>query len=272
MEISVIIPTYKPKDYIWECLTSLINQSFAKDKFEIIIVLNGCSTPWKNEIETFIKYNMSNMNVVFLHTEVSGVSNARNIALDVARGKYVTFLDDDDYISEKYLQRMYEVSRLDTIVLSNTIAFKDGSKYDSIPYQLTDVYKEYSNHKSINLNSKVRKYFSGPCMKLIPMNFIHGRRFNVKFKNGEDSLFMFLISDMIHRLVFTSSDAIYYRRYRQGSAVMKQRSKRDRIINNFNCILEYTRIYLKGGYSHYFFLSRIAAEFRCAINAILKNM
>ena len=40
-KISVIIPTYAPKDYLWECLGSLENQTLSKDEFEVILVLNG---------------------------------------------------------------------------------------------------------------------------------------------------------------------------------------------------------------------------------------
>ena len=54
MKISVIIPTYKPKAYLWECLNSLCNQSFHFEDYEIIIVLNGCKEPYDSQINEFI--------------------------------------------------------------------------------------------------------------------------------------------------------------------------------------------------------------------------
>ena len=54
MKISVIIPTYKPKEYIWECLDSLKSQTFDKKEFEIILILNGCKEPYYSEIDKYI--------------------------------------------------------------------------------------------------------------------------------------------------------------------------------------------------------------------------
>ena len=105
-KISVIIPTYKPQDYLWECLDSLLIQTFPKEDFEIILVLNGCIEPYKSKIEQYIVDKMQGVNVNFIHTEVGGVSNARNIALDQTRGEFITFLDDDDYFSKTTLERI----------------------------------------------------------------------------------------------------------------------------------------------------------------------
>lgn len=82
MDISVIIPTYKPQSYIWECLDSLKNQTFAKERFEIILVLNGCREPYYSQIHAYIENNLHGYNVNFIQTDQGGVSNARNIALD----------------------------------------------------------------------------------------------------------------------------------------------------------------------------------------------
>ena len=95
--ISVIIPTYKPKAYLWECLDSIANQTISSQNYEVIIVLNGCTEPWAGELEKYISSNMSGLNVNFVNCEEGGVSNARNIALNLAKGEYITFIDDDDY-------------------------------------------------------------------------------------------------------------------------------------------------------------------------------
>ena len=123
-KISIIIPTYKPQTYIWECLDSLRNQTFAKDKFEVIIVLNGCINPWKCQIEDYIANKMQGMNVNFIHTEQRGVSNARNLALDLVKGEYVTFIDDDDFVSPSYLEELYVKASPDTISLCYPYAFE----------------------------------------------------------------------------------------------------------------------------------------------------
>ena len=108
MKNSVVIPTYKPQSYLWDCLDSMVAQTLPKEDFELILVLNGCSEPWKSQIQEYLDSKMEGMNVKFFYTEQGGVSNARNMALDVAEGEYVTFIDDDDFISPRYLELLYE--------------------------------------------------------------------------------------------------------------------------------------------------------------------
>lgn len=270
MKITVIIPTYKPKDYLWECLNSLVRQTLSKNCFEVIIVLNGCAEPWKSQVEDFINCNMQGVDVNFIYTEMGGVSNARNIALDIAKGDYITFLDDDDYLSPRALEEMFSLASPDLVVGCYPSAFNDGTD-EQIPYGLTKLYDYCINLESLRLNSKARKFFSGPCMKLIPVTCIGDRRFNTQFANGEDSIFMFLISDKIDQIVLTSKDAIYYRRFRPNSAVTKKRGTKERIINNYRSIKEYIRIFSKGGYSLYFFITRILAELRGIIMAPINS-
>lgn len=81
MKISVIIPTYKPQNYLWDCLASLVAQTFPKDDFEVILVLNGCNEPYKSAIEKYIAEMMQGMHVNLIHAEKPGVSNARNIEI-----------------------------------------------------------------------------------------------------------------------------------------------------------------------------------------------
>ena len=119
----------------------------------------------------------------------------------------------------------------------------------------------------MSLTSNIRKFFSGPCMKLIPMNFIQGRRYDVRFKNGEDSIFMFLISDKIKKINFTSETAIYYRRFRANSALTAKRSRRSKIRNSCKMISAYISIYSSSPfkYNFIFFLTRILGAIKSII-------
>ena len=264
MEISVIIPTYKPKEYLFECLDSIVNQEFPKEKFEVILVLNGCGHPYIGKIEKYISGKMTGMNVDFIHTMQRGVSNARNRALDRAKGKYVAFIDDDDFISPKYLGELYDKVAEDTIALSYGYAFNDGELSRQLKnYSVTEQFERIS-HNGKQCYAKARKFFSGPCMKLIPICMIMNRRFDTRFKNGEDSLFMFLISDKMRYVDFTSKDAVYYRRYRNNSAMTGYRS-RDQIIKNaLKLIDSYAGIYFTAPlkYNFIFFVNRILGAVR----------
>ncbi len=104
MKISVIVPTYKPKDYLWECLESIYNQTFSKKEYELILVLNGCDEPYGTRIVSWLNEH-TDLQVLYIQTDIGGVSNARNMALDIANGEYITFIDDDDFISPSYLKK-----------------------------------------------------------------------------------------------------------------------------------------------------------------------
>lgn len=244
MKISVIVPTYKPQAYLWECLDSIYNQTFPKSDYELVLVLNGCNEPYNTQILDWLSKH-KDLNVQFFQIDTGGVSNARNIALDNAKGEYVTFIDDDDLISTAYLKELYEKATPDTVSLCYPYAFNDGDIEKQLPYSITKAYDYICKHKCKKLSSMARKFFSGPCMKLIPMSFIHDRRYDVRFKNGEDSLFMFLISDKIDKVSFTSKDAIYYRRFRENSACTRSKTKREIIANKMNMIKAYISIYLR---------------------------
>ena len=263
MKISVIVPTYKPQAYLWECLDSIYNQTFPKADYELLLVSNGCNEPYNTQILDWLSKH-KDLNVQFFQIDTGGVSNARNIALDNAKGEYVTFIDDDDLISTAYLKELYEKATPDTVSLCYPYAFNDGDIEKQLPYSITKAYDYICKHKCKNLSSMARKFFSGPCMKLIPMSFIHDRRYDVRFKNGEDSLFMFLISDKIDKVSFTSKDAIYYRRFRENSACTRSKTKREIIANKMNMIKAYISIYLRKPqkYSLLFFITRLLGALR----------
>ena len=261
MHISIIVPTYKPQAYLWECLDSIYNQTFPKSDYEVLLVLNGCNEPYSVKITEWLSKH-SDLQVQYVQTDKGGVSNARNIALDNAKGDFITFIDDDDLISPVYLQELYENASPDTISLCYPYAFNDGKREIQLPYGITDAYSYCIEHKCNKLVSRVRKYFSGPCMKLIPMSFIQDRRYDKRFKIGEDSLYMFLISDKIKKISFTTKEAVYYRRYRENSAVTSHKNKLSVIHNALKLIMAYCKIYINHPfrYNTKLFILRIFAS------------
>lgn len=269
MIISVIIPTYKPQAYLWECLDSLVSQTFPKEDFEVILVLNGCTEPWKSQIEEYIDTKMQGMNVKFIHTEQGGVSNARNIALDLAKGEYITFIDDDDLVSPKYFELLYDKAKADVIPLCYPLSFVDGTKV-YVPYYITTQYKEGAEKFDF---VKARRFFAGPVYKLIRKDAIGQRRFNVKFRNGEDSLFMFLISDKFKYVSFTNKDAVYYRRLRNNSATTNRRTRVEIVLNELKRDWVLTKTYFSNPlkYRLIFYITNILGSIHSMI-APIKNL
>jgi len=258
VKISVIIPSYKPQDYLWECLRSLILQDFPKNEFEILIILNGCCEPYFNQIKAFTTAEMTGFNVSIHQTDESGVSNARNIGMRKATGEYIAFVDDDDKISPSYLTKLYEVSAPNIISVSNVKCFNESNGNFSDDY-LSNAYLKNQEKKKVCLFD-IRSFMSTACCKLIPAHVIRNRQFDTKFTNGEDSLFMFLISDKIKEYTLADSNAIYYRTIRSGSA-SRNKTKAFLFKNKMRLFLRFFCIYLSSPfkYNFLFFLTRIGA-------------
>lgn len=267
MKISVIIPTCKPLTYFEDCLQSLKRQTFAKEDFEIIIGLNGCNEPYYIQIKEYVEKELPDYNITLLQDNRGGASVGRNIGLDIAKGDYITFIDDDDYVSDSYLSDLYAVVSKDTIAISYALSFCDNDKDNKYKYHLSDAYCYCTEHGYNKLTSRARQFFSGPVMKLIPRDIIGDRRFNLGFKRGEDCIFNFLISDRIVKVAFATPDAIYYRRLRPNSLTTNNRKVMEDVNLSLKSIKEYTRIFFSGNYSVYFYMTRLAAEVRSILIA-----
>lgn len=271
MDVTVIIPSYKPGKYIEDCLMSLGEQTLSPYSFEIIIVLNGCDEPWRSMINNLIGKYLSNHNAKVLQTLSPGVSNARNMALDVAKGKYITFIDDDDYVSPKYLEELLRVSSPDWVGLSDAIYFDDESGKLDYNNNHHKIFTRLKDSLSPSIY-QARKFFNGPCMKLVHRDIIGDRRFDIRFANSEDALFMALISNRIHGCQFCTTNAVYYRRIRNDSATTTKKGTKYLITNSFRFIFEICRIYARSPHSYnlLFTLSRVIAPLKSSLKTILK--
>lgn len=260
--ISVIIPTYKPQSYIIKCLDSLCNQTFPKERFEVIIVLNGPKVPYYQQLEHYACEHNTKIDIKILYSKKTGVSLARNIGINESHGKYIIFIDDDDFISEKYIEQMLASADEDCVCVSNAYALDDtsGKEYE---YFLSKEYQKLSLLETPSL-FRTRRVLSPAWCKLIPKKIIAYDRFPTDFALGEDSIFMFTISKRIKEVRFAPSDAIYYIRHRAGSASRRHYNYLYRIIIAFRTSLRYTCIYIKSPFSYnfMFFISRIAATLR----------
>jgi glycosyltransferase involved in cell wall biosynthesis len=187
-----------------------------------------------------------------------GVSNARNMALEQAEGQFICFIDDDDYVSGTYLERLSSKADEDTVVISDTYYFEDGNSEIQIPDRMSELFGIMAPEGKADYIKGRRFLFNG-CMKLIPSRMIAGRRFDTSFSIGEDCMFMFMISDRLRHVDFTSADAIYYRRVRPDSALHSHTGKWKIFLNDMKLIMGYTKIYLSGlrRYSFHFFLTRL---------------
>lgn len=256
-EISIIIPTYAPGKWLWECLESLDRQTMDKQKYEVLLILNGKKRPYLEQIQEHAKEY--GMHLRLEYTEDKGVSHARNLGIDAAKGAYITFIDDDDLVSEKYLELLLENASQDGVTEANVKAFR-GSKDHETDHYLATAYKKYDNQQSRNI-FRHRSMLSTACCKLIPRRLIGNIRFLTYLTHGEDSYFMFKVSAHIREIRITPEAAIYYIRKREHSASRSKENKWQKKKMELRLFACYAQEYLAHPrrYRLEFFVSRLVA-------------
>ena len=181
VKISIVIPIYNAEDHLQRCVDSVLNQT--EKNIEIILVDDGSKD---NSIEICKNYLNQDKRVQLIHQENSGVSAARNIGLKVASGKYVTFLDSDDYVEPDYMHKIMgnihkmEQDELDLMIFG--FYRKVGENYSvNLPDAKGNVIKEIFTQK-----------YNAPWNKIFKKSLIdaYELEFPVSMKTSEDFLFL----------------------------------------------------------------------------------
>ena len=97
--ISVIIPVYNVEQYLNRCVDSVINQTYKN--LEIILIDDGSTD---NSGKICDEYSQKDKRVKVIHQKNMGVSNSRNKGINIAKGKYITFVDSDDVLNCQYIE------------------------------------------------------------------------------------------------------------------------------------------------------------------------
>ena len=137
--ISVIIPIYNVEKYLKKCIESVIKQTYTN--LEIILVNDG-STDGSGQICN--EYKEKDNRIKVIHKENGGISDARNIGLNIATGKFIYFVDSDDYINDDAIEYLYK------LLINNDAAIVIGN--DKFVYEKTinksiELQEENKNNK-----------------------------------------------------------------------------------------------------------------------------
>lgn len=100
--ISVVVPVYRVEKEIKQCLNSIIAQTY--ENLQIILVDDGSPDLCGEICE---EYAVIDRRITVIHKDNGGLSDARNCGIDIANGKYITFIDSDDYIEPDFVERLY---------------------------------------------------------------------------------------------------------------------------------------------------------------------
>ena len=122
--ISVIIPIYNVEEYLYDCVTSVVNQTYTN--LEIILVDDGSPDNCPQMCDEWAKRD-SRIRVI--HKKNGGLSDARNAGIEISTGEYIAFVDSDDYLKLDMLEKLYTAAkRADADIAACGILTCDGEK------------------------------------------------------------------------------------------------------------------------------------------------
>lgn len=112
VKLSIVVPIYNVERYLRKCVDSLLNQDLLSDEYEIILVDDGSPDccGWICE-----DYALHYGNIKVFHRENGGLSAARNSGIDIAKGKYIQFVDSDDYLEPNVLKGLVDKMESDNL-------------------------------------------------------------------------------------------------------------------------------------------------------------
>lgn len=175
--ISIIVPVYNTEQYLSRCINSILNQNFTD--FELLLIDDGSKDGSGAICDAYAE---EDTRVRVFHKENGGVSSARNLGLDNAKGEWVTFVDSDDCIDDGYL---YVESDADLVVRNWTLA--SGIVKEFIDAQNVDEF-HFKEFFECNCHLGI---FRQVCSSFFKASILtnNGIRFDQRFRLGEDTLF-----------------------------------------------------------------------------------
>lgn len=172
MKISVIMLTYNREDFVVHAIKSILAQSM--DDFEFIIVDNG-STDRSGIISQEFAEQDNRIKVV--HIQRSNIGTGRNTGLDIAKGEYITFIDDDDVAEPDMLEFLYKLAKDNHADISICGSMKEVNG-EVLPNYVFDDYLVMTASEAVVEMLKRKKYNVGLPTKLIKRKLINKFRFS----------------------------------------------------------------------------------------------
>lgn len=203
--ISVIVPIYNVEDYIDRCVNSICGQSYKN--LEIILVDDG--SPDKCG-EICNEYAIHDSRIIVIHKENGGLSDARNAGLNVCRGKYVTFIDSDDYIELDYIETLYMSlieNQADISIGDYLYETEDGLTINS--YLNSGKVRVFNQKEAIGELCKMKLFSNSAWGKLYPTEFFSDIRYP-KGKIYEDIPVTYRLILKAKRVVFCEKPIYHY--------------------------------------------------------------
>lgn len=269
-EISIIVPVYNADRYLKNCISSILNQSFYN--FELILINDG-SKDCSGEICD--NYASKDKRVKVIHKNNEGVSIARNIGIDMSKGKYIMFCDSDDVIEKDWCRSLYNLYTNN----HNSVAVCGFNIINYRNNKSENIFKIFNKDKKINY-LKVKDFYELYDKNLLnyPWNKIYDAKIikenKIKFEEnitlGEDLLFnlkyfefvkgdIVVLNECKYNYILRDNESLDNKYYKDlfGIYTMLYKSIYDHMIIFKSDI----SIYIEKFYNSYFYM----------LNRVLKN-
>jgi len=226
-KVSVIIPVYNVEAYVEECLVSILKQTM--QDWEMICVDDGGTD---QSMEIVEKYAAQDERIRIVHQENAGLSAARNHGLRVAEGKYILFLDSDDYLKEETLECLLqkaEEENLDELFYSASVFYESEEiaerqkMYDTYYKRVNDYLGVWTGRELFVRMNRNKELKPSACLQLLKREFLS--KYNLDFYEGiihEDNLFTTKCLTLAERTGFVNKE-FYMRRVREDSIMTNEK-------------------------------------------------
>lgn len=245
--ISVIVPVYKVEEYLDHCVKSIVEQTY--HNLEIILVDDGSPDKCPLKCDEWAKQDNR---IRVIHKKNGGLSDARNVGLQVATGSYISFIDSDDWISPDFYENLYRsiIKNNAQIAASGiTWAYKDYLQNDKLINK-----QVFSSEEALNTLIQGQGFYAVAWNKLYKRTLFEGIEFPVG-KLHEDEFVTYRLVGKATKLVLCQK-VIYYYRQRSGSIMHEWSSAHLDVLEAFKERMDfmykcYPNLYLKSKYSLY---------------------
>ncbi|EOE6412148.1 glycosyltransferase family 2 protein [Enterococcus hirae] len=207
-EISIIVPVYKVEKYLKKCVDSILAQTFSD--FELILVDDGSPD---NSGRICDDYAKKDARVRVVHKQNGGLSSARNAGIEVAKGKYLGFVDSDDYIAEDMYELLYKA------IIKEEADLSICGIYDV--YEGKDPIIKPTIKKTVTAEEALLLILQGNIISVHAVNKLYKRELfsTIRYPEGKYHEDSFIIVDLLNQChkVAIDSEQKYYYYHRLGS-------------------------------------------------------
>lgn len=232
VDVSVVMATYLGHERIRACLESLVAQTLPGDRFEVIVVQNGPPCPTEDVVRAVAAAHPGH---VFRYIESSGTGagRARNVGIGAARGRYLTFVDDDDRVGPRFLSSLLAAVRPGIVPMAPIGDVVDGGDG-------TASYEGYYGeaHRSDDLHDRLVGAISVGAGKLVPTALARGGLFQEHLSSGEDVVFWYGLytASGFTVLPLNDLDGSYLRTVRGDSVGRRDLSWEFNVLERLDCV------------------------------------